>query len=122
MTSADDATAVILAATGRRELDDALGWISEGRRLTTAVRTDQLMAALASLRQAPRAATALRAVSRLALASAVDPSADLLAIDKVVRPVIYRAALNEVARYTATGSIAQITVEARRSPKIGIRT
>ena len=112
MKSEDDATAVILAATGRGELDDALGWISEGRRLTTAVRTDQLLAALARLRQASRVATALRAVSRLALASAVDPSADLLAIDKVVRPTIYRAALDEVARYTATGSMAQITVEA----------
>ena len=28
MKSEDDATAVILAATGRREFDDALGWIS----------------------------------------------------------------------------------------------
>ena len=46
----EDHSATVLRATGRQDLSDALAWIMEGRRLTGAVRTDELMAALASLR------------------------------------------------------------------------
>lgn len=85
MMSTEQATSAVLAATGRREINDALAWIGEGRRLTSAVRTDRLLAALARLAESPRPMAELRSVARSALASTVDPSADLIGIDDVVR-------------------------------------
>ena len=111
MMEEEDHSATVLRATGRQDLSDALAWIMEGRRLTGAVRTDELMAALASLRT-PNSKAALRTIARSALVSTLDPSADLLGLETVIRPAVYRAALDEVARYTSSGSLADVTVEA----------
>ena len=111
MMEDEDHSATVLRATGRQDLSDALAWIMEGRRLTGAVRTDELMAALATLRT-PDSRAALRTIARSALVSTLDPSADLLGLDTVIRPAVYRAALDEVARYTSSGSLADVTAEA----------
>ena len=123
MTETDDHSATVLRATGRRDLSDALAWITEGRRLTGAVRPDELMAALASLQSIPKSESALRTVARSALVSTVDPSADLLGLETVIRPAVYRAALDEVARHTRSGSLADVNAEAvwsaqERNPRV----
>ena len=112
MMEEENHSATVLRATGRQDLSDALAWITEGRRLTGQVRTDELMAALASLRSIPNSEDALRTIARSALVSTVDPSADLLELETVIRPAAYRAALEEVARYTPSGSLADVTAEA----------
>ena len=111
MMEEEDLAATVLRATGRQDLRDALAWIAEGRRLTGAVRTDELMAALAALRTHSSEA-ALRTIARTALVSTVDPSADLLGLETVIQPEVYREALEEVARYTPSGSLVDVTTEA----------
>ncbi|MXW57836.1 MAG: hypothetical protein F4124_15080 [Acidimicrobiia bacterium] len=108
----EDHTATVLRATGREDLGDALAWIQERRRLTGEVRTDELMAAVANLKRNMRVEAALREITRSALVSKVDPSTDLLAVEAAVRPRAYREALEEVARYTSSGSLADLSVEA----------
>lgn len=112
MHPTEQATTLVLAATGRLSTSDALAWIAEGRRLRKEVRTDQLLAAVAELAAESHGAEALRELSRTLLSSAVDPSVDLLGLDEIVRPPAHRAALSEVRAYTASGTLSDITAEA----------
>lgn len=114
MKDDDTNSATVLRATGRADLSDALAWICEGRRLTRAVRTDELMAALAGLVDSAEAGadSALREIARSALLSTVDPSADLLGVENIIQPSVYRAALDEISRYTSSGTLADVTAEA----------
>lgn len=104
----------LLAATGRRDLRDAVGWIAERRQLTGEVPTNALLAALVAASDAgvPRAESALREASRSALSSRLDTSADLLATDTLIPPYRYDQALAEVAACVPTGSLEDVTAHA----------
>lgn len=112
MGESERAESVVLAATGRSSLHDALAWIAEDRHMVGQVRSDVLLAAVASFVTAPHGLEALRALARTVLVSSVDPSADLLGLDDVVPPSVYRAALEQVCRYTASGTLNGVTGEA----------
>jgi hypothetical protein len=108
----DEHLQVLLQATGRRTITDALHWIAEGRSLRG--RRDRLLVALvaATDRQLPRSVESLRAVSRKALNSTLDTSADLLETSTVIPPHRYQRALADVADRTTGTSLSNITVEA----------
>lgn len=106
-----EAEAVLLAATGRSELVDALRWIAEDRPLTGSGDVASILAALVAAVDAGSSAAepALRTAVRAALRSTLDTSADLVLTTSIVPPYRYQAALANVARRTATGSLGSIT-------------
>lgn len=101
----------LLAATGRSDLSDALGWIAERRQMTGVIPTNRLLTALVAAADAdlPHAKAALREASRSALSSDLDTSADLLSTDTIVPPYRYDKALADVAGCVATGSLEETT-------------
>lgn len=110
---ADGPRVLLLAATGRASLSDALGWIAEGRALRPTP-VHELLGALVTAAHLglPAADAALRSVSRRALTSAVDTSADLLQTDTIRAPAEYDAALAAVASCTPTGTLLGISPDA----------
>lgn len=120
--SATGAEALLLRVTGRAQIVDALEWLAEGRALASPQPTHVLLEALTELagdgsqsRRADLAGRALRAYARPALRSQLDPSVELLLVDTITSPSSYRAALNEVARHTTSGTLRDITVAALRA-------
>lgn len=109
----DEQVALLLDVTGRNNVGDALHWIAEGRPVAGGL-TTPLLAALVCCSEMgmAKAEDALRAASRLSLTSKLDTSADLLAVDSIAKPNEYEQALAEVAGRTATGSLADINVNA----------
>lgn len=107
--------AIILDATGRVALSDALQWVVEGRRLRSGTTSHLLLEALSCLSDGPLGAQASSAMLRLvrtAVRSDVDTSVDLLALDSVTSPDDYRRALEHLATFTATRTLRSITAEA----------
>jgi hypothetical protein len=110
---AEPRQAVLLAATGRTEVSDALHWIAEGRPLTAVATTDLLRALVEAADVGlPGADRALRAAARAALNSSLDTSADLVLTDTIETPDRYDQALEAVAVRTTTGTLAGITAQA----------
>lgn len=109
-----DDRSVLLTATGRRDLVDALHWIAEGRPLVDGTDLSGMLTALVAAADAGihGSEPALRAAVRAALRSTLDTSADLVLTGTIVSPHRYQAALANVARRTTTGSIADITTAA----------
>lgn len=110
-----EAEAVILEATGRAALHDALQWITEGRKLRSGTLSHRVLEALSALRDGEFGQGASAATSRLARAavqSDIDTSVDLLALDTVTTPAQYRTALDHLATFTATRSLSSVTAEA----------
>lgn len=101
----------LLTATGRNQLLDAMHWIAEGRRLNGEVDGATLLGALVAAADAGVAGAepALRTAVRAALRSTLDTSADLVMTDGIVPPSRYEAALANVARRTASGTLVDIT-------------
>lgn len=117
-----ESEAVILEATGRAALHDALQWITEGRRLRGGTASHRVLEALAALRDGPLGAQASAATSRLArtaVQSDVDTSIDLLALDTVIRPDQYRRALDHLATFTVSRTLASVTAEAVAAAQAG---
>lgn len=105
--------AVLLTATGRTDLGDALHWLAEGRSLVTGTTRDLLSALVAAAEAGLAGADrALRTAARAALSSTLDTSADLVFTDAIVPPYRYDQALAAVAAGTPTGTLAGITVQA----------
>lgn len=102
---------MLLQATGRSDLDDALQWIAESRPVVgnvdgSAILTAVVAAADAGIRGAD---AALRAAVRSALRSTLDTSADLVLTDSIIHPDRYEAALANVAGRTPSGTLTDIT-------------
>lgn len=117
-----EAEAVILDATGRAALHDALQWVVEGRKLRSGTASHRLLEALTCLRDGPLGAHASSAMLRLvktAVRSDVDTSIDLLALDSVTSPEEYRRALEHLATFTATRTVASVTAEAVAAAQAG---
>ncbi len=114
----NQATQRILDATGRQEIGDALGWLAEQRPLRGDVPSYEVLAALTVLsEQAPenvahKAVSALRVTTRRTLQSAVDPSVEILGFSEATPPAVYRAALDDLANYTASHSLRDVTAAA----------
>ncbi|TWE12589.1 hypothetical protein [Rudaeicoccus suwonensis] len=101
---------VLLAATGRSDLIDALHWIAEGRSLLDVDSSSILVAVVAAADSGIQGAdSALRTAVRSALRSSVDTSADLVLTDSIVPPHRYQAALANLARRTPSGTLSDIT-------------
>ena len=104
----------MLRATGRARIQDALLWIAERRKLSSAVPTNDLLSALVAAVDAalPGAVPALREASRAALSSTLDTSADLLSTDTIVSPYRYEQALADLAGCTPQGTLEHVTADA----------
>jgi hypothetical protein len=113
-----EATSLVTKVTGRGTLRDALAYLAEGRHLPGVARADTLMSALAELaefgdeRSRGAARAALNRFVDRALVSDIDSSAELFAVDTIVPPTTYRKALDELARHTANGGLANVNREA----------
>jgi hypothetical protein len=122
LSASASAAELLTTVTGRRDLLDALEWVIEGRSLRVTRPTHELLTALSTLAaddanpsQAELAGWALRSYARPALRSQLDPSVELLEIDAVVPPGTYRSALEELARHTPSGTLADVTPAAIRA-------
>lgn len=114
-----DAEQLLLQATGRTELVDALEWIAEARALPKAPATHLLLQALTTLadsgEHAELAGQALKQYARPALRSRLDPSTELLLVDTLTMPASYKESLEEVARHTKSRTLKDITPTAIRA-------
>lgn len=108
----DEQVQVLLQATGRPTVTDALHWIAERRQIRG--RRDRLLGALVAAfeLQLPQSVEALRVISRRALNSTLDTSADLLATSTITPPHRYQQALAAIADRTTGTTLSNITVEA----------
>ena len=104
---------LLLEATGREDVVDALLWIAEGRVIAGGV-TDQLLTALVAATDLGMegADQALRLATHAALRSTLDTSADLVLIDTIVPAERYEEALGAVAARTPTGTLSDINARA----------
>lgn len=100
---------IVLRASGRATEADALAWIAEGRSRHGGVDDQTLMRALQELAGGPATVPAMRAVSRAALRSEVDPSVELLQINSVTPPVEFRRSLDYLASISPTGDLSGIS-------------
>jgi hypothetical protein len=110
-----EAEAVVLGATGRDHLHDALRWVAEGRRRRAGVPLHLLLRALVVLRvgaDRKEAEAAIDLLVKSALRSEMDTSVDLVDIGSITPPHEYRRALTELSTYTASRSLADVTCEA----------
>lgn len=115
----NDAGTHVQQLTGRTTTRDALGWLHEGRAVPRPLDVPLLLNALAVIsddspdeKAAELANRALKVVCRQEVRSALDPSTEVLALDTVMRPATYRAALDELASRTATKTLDTVTLAA----------
>ncbi|MEU8419334.1 hypothetical protein AB0C15_00465 [Micromonospora sp. NPDC048835] len=114
-----DAEAYIRRVTRRSSTRDALAWLSEERAVSQPIDLPNLLASLLTIEdQAPvadvqgLAGRVIRQVCRAEVVSELDPSQELLALDEVLRPAQYRAALDTLAARTATRTLTSVTLAA----------
>jgi hypothetical protein len=103
--------ATLTAATGRKDVVDALHWLGEGRPLTAGAHVASLLPVLVEAADArlPGADAALRFAVRSALGSTLDTSADLVLTDTIIPPHEYGAALGAVVQRIPSGNLADIS-------------
>lgn len=103
---------VVLDATRQAKVAGGLGWIAEGRPLRGRHLPHMVLGALAVLsndsRYGAKAEPALRAYTKVAVVSAINPSADLLGVERVTPPSDYRHALTTLSARCRGGSLAHI--------------
>ncbi|MGC4815057.1 hypothetical protein ACLQ29_31465 [Micromonospora sp. DT228] len=114
-----DAEAYVKVVTRRTSTKDALAWLGEERAVSRPIDLPTLLASLLSIEdQAPTAdvrglaGRVIRQVCRAEVVSGLDPSQELLALDEVLRPAQYRAALDALAARTATRTLTSVTLAA----------
>ncbi|MBE8520721.1 hypothetical protein ILP97_25095 [Amycolatopsis sp. H6(2020)] len=114
-----DAEAYVRTVTGRRSTKDALAWLSEERAVSQPIDLPNLLASLLTIEDQAlttavqeQAGRVIRQVCRAEVVSGLDPSQELLALDEVLRPAQYRAALDALAARTATRTLASVTLAA----------
>jgi hypothetical protein len=80
-----DAVSILLSATGRVDITDALEWIAGNRPLRGHSLQEVLWALIEAERQGnPGATVALKTASRAALVSGIDTSATLLNVETII--------------------------------------
>ncbi|MGC9668510.1 hypothetical protein ACNTMW_18385 [Planosporangium sp. 12N6] len=113
-----DAEAYVRQVTRRTSTKDALAWLSEERAVARPIDLPDLLASLLTIEDQAAAdvqglaSRVIRQVCRAEVVSELDPSQELLALDEVLRPAQYRAALDALAARTATRSLASVTLAA----------
>lgn len=105
--------------TRRSTTIDALAWISEGRSIARPFDLPVLLNALAAVANETTdsnltdlADRALNLVCRAEVRSDLDPSTQLLALETILRPAHYRAALDALAARTASRTLHDVTLAA----------
>ena len=105
--------------TRRSTTVDALAWISEGRSISRPFDLPVLLNALAAVADqatdsnlAYLADCALNLVCRAEVRSDLDPSTELVALETIMRPTHYRAALDTLAARTASRTLRDVTLAA----------
>jgi hypothetical protein len=114
-----DAEAYIRQVTQRTTAKDALAWLAEERAVPRPIDLPNLLASLLTIEDQALttdlrglASRVIRQVCRSEVVSELDPSQELLALDEVLRPAQYRAALDALAARTATRTLASVTLAA----------
>lgn len=108
--------AVLLAATHRRTVTDALGWIAEGHALDDAVSLhDVVEAVLAAERAGIDSRDAVVAVSQLVTRSMLDPATMLFDQELMPSAQTLRGALDVLASKCSTGTLSSVTATAVRN-------
>ncbi|MDF5754636.1 hypothetical protein [Spongiactinospora sp. TRM90649] len=121
-----DAEAYVRQVTRRTSTKDALAWLGEERAVPRPIDLPNLLASLLIIED--QALTAdirglagrvIRQVCRAEVVSELDPSQELLALDEVLRPAHYRAALDALAARTATRTLASVTLVVHHATLVG---
>lgn len=101
---------VVLAATGRARITDAIAWIAEGHPIAVDVSWPTLLQAVVEC-SAPGSVgdTALRRVVREACQSDVDTAKVVFNSESLPKPSDYRKALDELLSRTASHSFTDLT-------------
>jgi hypothetical protein len=109
----EDPKALLLAATHRTRLDEAIAWLEEGHDIVDQTYSPQrVLGALLDLDSAAGpVGGAIKAVARSAALSDIDPTAVLFATESVTRPTVYRRALDLIAKRSPTSTLQGMTVE-----------
>ncbi|MEU5673230.1 hypothetical protein ABZ749_23285 [Micromonospora sp. NPDC047753] len=114
-----DAEAYVRRVTQRLSTRDALAWLSEDRAVSQPIDLPNLLASLLAIEDQSSvtdvqglAGRVIRQVCRAEVISELDPSQELLALDEVLRPAQYRAALDTLAARTATRTLESVTLAA----------
>ncbi|GAB4060640.1 hypothetical protein [Catellatospora paridis] len=114
-----DAEAYVMHVTHRTSIKDALAWLSEERAVSRPIVLPKLLASLLTIEEqasAPEiqglAIRVIRQVCRTQVVSELDPSQELLALDEVMRPADYKAALDALAARTETRTLVSMTLAA----------
>lgn len=93
-----DPASVVLAATGRKTLEEAIAWIAEGHPLDPeGERRAVLQAVIALDHKSPYAEQAIRRLARELSRSNLDTASILFAVDTITSPAHYRSALDTLA-------------------------
>jgi hypothetical protein len=106
------AEAVVVDATGRDALADALDWIARGARLRQETDLHLLLMAICVLAQDQGVEPALRRLTRKLAVSDVDTAAVLLRPDQIPHPAAYEQAMRDIALHCPEGSLAKATASA----------
>lgn len=109
--TAEDPADIVLRASGRATISDAIAWVAESRPRHGDVDDQTLMRALIGLSAEHAVDAALRAVGRVALRSEVDPSVELLQLDRARTPAELRRSLDRLAAVSPNGDLTGITAD-----------
>jgi hypothetical protein len=108
-----DAVSILLSATGRVDITDALEWIASNRPLRGHSLQEVLWALIEAERQGNAGATvALKTASRAALVSGIDTSATLLNVETIIPADAYDKGLAALVELSADGSLAGVSAAA----------
>lgn len=105
--------AVLLRATGRSTLAEAIAWLAEGHQLLGGVApVDALVAFEVVSGNGSKATEARRRLAKEASASDIDTARDLFALNKLAAPSTYRRVLDRLAVACTDGTLANISANA----------
>lgn len=106
------AAETLLAATKQVRVQGALAWIEEGRQLRGPHRRHEVLGALAILSKeaayGDHGDAALRAYTKRAVVSSINPAASLVGLDKVTAPSTYREALDVLRSRCRGGTLETV--------------
>ena len=99
---------MILEATRRDSIDDALNWIAAGWKVAGHVSLDQLLRAVIRLSDHPGARGAAQRLARMAAASELNSGNVIFGLDEVDTPATFRRALDRLAAVCKGGTLENI--------------
>jgi hypothetical protein len=108
-----DPEALLIAATHRPRIDEAIAWLEEGHDIVDQMFSpQQVLGALLDLgASAGPVGEAIKAVARSAALSDIDSTAVLFNTESVTRPRVYRRVLDLLAKRSPTSTLKGLTVE-----------